>query len=136
MRCEAATLHLISRVYPMGRRPSRQKIIMVAYFVFQNGCLATRRREKKKQRRTRAAQQRELSARCAPQRRPSMLICRSGGPKSAMELPSLTRASPPACIEHALHRLLNIAMIRYCGSGMIGLCGGARDNKPSLIAAP
>jgi hypothetical protein len=24
---------------------------------------------------------------------------------------------------HARYRLLNIAMIRYCGSGMIGLCG-------------
>src|SRR4030088_312559 len=117
----------------MRRRPSRPKIIMVAYFVFQNGCLATRGREKKKQRRTRAARQRELSARCAPQRRPSMLISRSGGPKSAMEL---TLASPPACVGHALHRLLNIAVIRYCGSGMIGLCGVARDNKPSLIAAP
>jgi len=45
-------------------------------------------------------------------------------------------ASLPACVELARHRLLNIAMIRYCGSGMIGLCGGDRDNKPSPIAAP
>ena|SRR5206468_7703861 len=65
-----------------------------------------------------------------------MLICRSGGPKSAMELPSSTLASLPACVEDARHRLVNIAMIRYCGSGMIGLCGGDRDNKPSPIAAP
>jgi acyl-CoA thioesterase len=36
---------------------------MIACFVFQYGYLATRRWEKKKQRRTRAAQQRELSAR-------------------------------------------------------------------------
>jgi hypothetical protein len=52
-----------------------------------------------------------------------MLIRRSGGPKSAMELPSSTLASLPAYVEHARHRLVNIAMIRYCGSGMIGLCG-------------
>jgi cell division septum initiation protein DivIVA len=45
-------------------------------------------------------------------------------------------ASLPACVELARHRLLNIAMIRHCASGMIGLCGGARDNKPSPIAAP
>ena len=38
-------------------------MIMIAYFGFQNGCLQTRRQEKGKQRRTRAAQQRELSAR-------------------------------------------------------------------------
>ena len=44
--------------------------------------------------------------------------------------------SLPAYVELARHRLLNIAMIRYYGSGMIGLCGGARDNKPSPIAAP
>src|SRR5437764_2876879 len=44
--------------------------------------------------------------------------------------------SLPAYVELARHRLLNIAMIRYCGSGMIGLRGGARDNKPSPIAAP
>jgi hypothetical protein len=43
-------------------------------------------------------------------------------------------ATLPACVEHARHRLLNIAMIRYCW--MIGLRGGARDNKPSPIAAP
>src|SRR3954471_5135146 len=53
----------------MRRRPSCQKRIMIAYFVFQNGCLATRRWEQKKQRRTRATQQRELSARCAPQKK-------------------------------------------------------------------
>jgi hypothetical protein len=40
-------------------------------------------------------------------------------------------ASLPACVELARHRLLNIAMVRYWGSGM-----GARDNKPSPIAAP
>jgi hypothetical protein len=44
-------------------------------------------------------------------------------------------ASLPACVELARHRLLNIAMIRYCGSGMRGLRGGVRDNKPSPIAA-
>jgi hypothetical protein len=27
-------------------------------------------------------------------------------------------AGLPVCVEHARHRLLNIAMIRYCGSGM------------------
>jgi len=32
-------------------------------------------------------------------------------------------ASLPACVELACHRLLNIAMIHYCASGMIGLCG-------------
>src|SRR5260370_20068349 len=70
----------------MRRRPNCQKIIMIAYFaysVFQYGCLAPRRWKKKKLRKTRTAQQRELSARCAPQRA-SMLICRFGGPKSAM----------------------------------------------------
>ena len=76
---------------------------------------------------------------------------------AALDLPSLANAAPtelpkdnndrllrfpiwlatlPACVEHARHRLVNIAMIRYCGSGMIGLCGGDRDNKPSPIAAP
>jgi hypothetical protein len=45
-------------------------------------------------------------------------------------------ASLPAFVELARHRLLNIAMIRYRGSGTIGLCGEPRDNKPSPIAAP
>jgi hypothetical protein len=40
-------------------------------------------------------------------------------------------ASLPARVELARHRLLNIAMVRYWGSWM-----GARDNKPSPIAAP
>ncbi len=56
---------------------------------------------KKKQRRTRAAQQRELSARCAPQRRPSMLICRSGTPIINASEPtgmSRARASPLSSI--------------------------------------
>src|SRR5258708_5618141 len=77
--------------------------------------------------------------------------------QAALDLPCLTNEAPtelpkdnndrllrfpiwlatlPACVEQARHRLLNIAMIRYCGSGMIGLRGGARDNKPSPIAAP
>src|SRR5260370_37404563 len=42
---------------------------MIVYFVFQYGCLATRRGEKKNQRRTRAAQQPELSGGCAPQKK-------------------------------------------------------------------
>src|SRR5215211_5421115 len=70
----------------MRRRPNCRKIVMIGYFaysVFQYGCLAPRRWKRKKQRRTRTAQQRELSARCAPQR-VLMLICRFGGPKSAM----------------------------------------------------
>src|SRR6202035_1024194 len=58
----------------MRRQPSCQKIIMIAYLAysaFQYGCLAPRRwKKEKKQRRTRTAQQRELSARCAPQREP------------------------------------------------------------------
>jgi hypothetical protein len=58
-------------------------------------------------------------------------------PCLANEAPSeLPLASLPACVEHARHRLLNIAMIRYCGSRMIGLWGGVRDNKPSPSAAP
>ena len=52
------------------------------------------------------------------------------------ELASSMLSSLPACVEHARRRLLNIAMIRYCGSWMIGLCAGDRDNKPSPIAAP
>jgi hypothetical protein len=32
-------------------------------------------------------------------------------------------ASLPVCVEYARHRLLNMAMIRYCGSGMTGLSG-------------
>src|SRR6202158_5548785 len=67
----------------MSRRSSCQKMIMIAYFGLQNGCLPTKRREKEKQRRTRAAKQRESSGRCASQKIPR---CRSGGPKSAMEL--------------------------------------------------
>ncbi|SHG25124.1 hypothetical protein [Bradyrhizobium erythrophlei] len=49
-----------------------------------------------------------------------------------------TLASLSALVEHARHHILNNAIIRYCGSGMIGLCGGARarDNKSSSIAAP
>src|ERR1700730_6618420 len=74
MRCESATKHWISRVLPMRRQPSCQKIIMIACFAssaFQFGCLAPRRwKKEKKQRRTRTAQQRELSARRAPQREP------------------------------------------------------------------
>jgi len=63
---------------------------------------------------------------------------------AALDLPSLANEAPtelpkdnndrllrfpiwlatlPACVEHARHRLLNIAMIRYCGSWMIGLRG-------------
>ena len=76
---------------------------------------------------------------------------------AALDLPSLANAAPtelpkdnngrllrfpiwlaslPACVELARHRLLNIAIIRYCSSGVIGLSGGAGDNKPSPIAAP
>ena len=43
-------------------------------------------------------------------------------------IPLSPLASLMACVEYARHRLLNIAMIRYCSSGMIRLCGGARDN--------
>src|SRR6266403_3093049 len=48
----------------MRRRPSCQNTIMIAYFVFQYGCLATRRGEEKKQWRTRAAQQRSERPGC------------------------------------------------------------------------
>src|SRR6266404_6039785 len=39
-------------------------------------------------------------------------------------IPLSPLASLMACVEYARHRLLNIAMIRYCSSGMIRLCGG------------
>jgi hypothetical protein len=54
-------------------------------------------------------------------------------------------ARPPAWVERARHRLLNIAMIRYCGSGMIGLCGkpasipncsSTRASRPTAIVGP
>jgi hypothetical protein len=50
--------------------------------------------------------------------------------------PTINAIEPTGMRRAARHRFLNIAMIRYCGSGMIGLCGGARNNKPSPIAAP
>src|SRR6266481_8459926 len=99
----------------MSRRSSCQKMIMIAYFGFQNGCLQTRRREKEKQRRTRAAQQRESSVRYASQRKPSMQIWRSEIGYGAHRKRAYRYASST--------RVTAIAMIRYCGSGVIGLCG-------------
>src|SRR3984885_7105458 len=95
----------------MSRRSSRQKMIVIACFGLQNGCLLTKRREKEKQRKTRAARQRESSVRCASQRKPR---CRSGDPKSAMELTD----REPTGIRRA-RVTASSAMIRYCGSGMI-----------------
>src|SRR6476469_7071625 len=57
----------------MRRRPSCQKTIMIAYFRFPIWLSRNKEVGEKKQRRTRAAQQRELSTRCAPQRRPAGL---------------------------------------------------------------
>jgi hypothetical protein len=61
---------------------------------------------------------------------------------AALDLPCLANEAPSELPKDNSDRLLrfpiwlNIAMIRYCGSGMIGLWGGARDNKPSPTAAP
>jgi hypothetical protein len=85
----------------MGLRSSRQKIV-IGYFVFPGGCLATERWKKKKQRRTRAAQQREFR---------TLLQIRWS--KSPLKFPSSTPMSPPAYVEHAHRHLLKITMICY-----------------------
>src|ERR1700724_1676415 len=101
----------------MSRRSSCQKMIMIAYFGFQNGCLATRRREKEKQRRTRAARQRAF---IGALRIPKKTLDADLAVRNRLwNPPRSTLAGLPVCVEHARHRLL----------------GGSRDNKPSQLSS-
>jgi len=145
MRCESAHAALdLPMLAQRGADPSRQKIIMIAYFRFSNMAVSQQGGGKKKKTSGEPAQPQQREIIGAPGATSKMtldahlqiLAVRN---QAFWNSPSSTLAGPlPACVEaRRRHLLLNIAMIRllpFLIHWAIGLLPGELAiNKPSPI---